>query len=160
MQDDTDEATAATADRIAIEGEIVHRLIWGEPLRSVFVRQWVGFSLFTVVAVAIAFRLPAAHPLERYVVAPLLLVAVVLAIASLFVVRGARAIRRREALTYLADRLVEESVLTPDDVDAVRKTTDVELCPGGRWRITVAMSGDRAVTVRGDDSSAATVTAA
>jgi hypothetical protein len=157
MHDDTDELRR-TGDGIELEGEIVRRLIWGDPLRSVYVRKWVGFVLFALVAIAIAFRLPAAGALERYVVAPLLLVAVVLAIASLFVVRGARSIRRREALTYLGDRLVEEGVIGYEHLDAVRTTTDVEHGPGERWRVTVPLPSGRSLTVRGDDSSTASVT--
>lgn len=158
MQDDTGRVPPLTDDRLELEGEIVRRLIWGEPLHSVFVRKWVGFGLFTLIAVAIALRLPAAGPLERYVVAPLLLVAVVLAIASLFVVRGARAIRRREALTYLGDRLVEDGVIGAEELDAVRRTTDVEHGVDDQWRVTVPLTGGRSLTVRGDDSSSASVT--
>ncbi|MFZ7089023.1 hypothetical protein [Curtobacterium sp. RRHDQ10] len=108
---------------VDIGGGDVRDLVWGTPLPSVYVRQWVTFGVFAIVFVALLLRMPMASPLERWLGAPLVLVAALFTVLSLFIVRGTAAIRRREGLKKLGASLVEHGILRLDEVQAMRTTT-------------------------------------
>lgn len=112
--------------RVDVGGSDVRDLVWGSPLPSVYVRQWVTFAVFSLVLVALVLRFPSASALERYLLAPLLLVAALFAVLSLFIVRGTAAIRRREGLRKLGSALVEHGIVRLDEVQAVRSSAVVE----------------------------------
>ncbi|KQO62129.1 hypothetical protein [Curtobacterium sp. Leaf261] len=111
--------------QVDVGGTDVHDLLCGAPLRSVYVRQWVTFTVFALVLLGTAVRLPAANALERYLLSPLALVALAFTVLSLFIVRGTVAIRRREGLKKLGAALVEHGIVRLDEVEAVRN--DVRL---------------------------------
>lgn len=124
-------------DRLDVGGAHVRELVWGRPLASVTIRKWVTFTVFTLTVLAIAARLPVADPLERYVLAPVLLIAALFAVLSLFIVRGSAAIRRRDGLRRLAEALVEHGVIGDDDVPAFRTPSSFDHQPDGSWSIAV-----------------------
>jgi hypothetical protein len=148
--------------RVDVGGADVHDLLCGVPLRSVYVRQWVTFTVFALVLIGTAIRLPAANALERYLLSPLALVALAFTVLSLFIVRGTVAIRRREGLKKLGAALVEHGIVRLDEVEAVRD--DVHLDRGDvartRWTASTVIQRDGGaydLVVDGDTSDEARV---